>query len=112
MGNEEKHILHKDDTVNLNKVDDTVERISDERKDEILHNFEEFKSYLHTRVALGEKLGLDEETLAKAAQKVAEHLAQTEDPRNAEENLLKELWKVGDDQQKHQLAHMLIKLVQ
>ncbi|SDN37617.1 Protein of unknown function [Fictibacillus solisalsi] len=112
MDNEEKHILHKDDTINLNNVDDTVDRISDERKDEILHNFAEFKSYLHTRVALGEKLGLDEETLAKAAQKVAEHLAQTEEPRNAEENLLKELWKVGDDQQKHQLAHMLIKLVQ
>jgi hypothetical protein len=112
MSNEEKHILHKDDTVNLNKVDDTVARISDERKDEILQNFTEFKSYLHTRVALGEKLGLDEETLAKAAQKVAEHLAQKEEPRNAEENLLRELWKVGDEQQKHQLAHMLIKLVQ
>ncbi|MCQ6267023.1 DUF3243 domain-containing protein [Fictibacillus sp. WQ 8-8] len=112
MGNEEKHILHKDDTVNINKVDDTVGRISDERKDEILRNFSEFKSYLHTRVALGEKLGLDEETLAKAAQKVADHLAETEEPRNAEENLLKELWKAGDENQRHQLAHMLVKLVQ
>lgn len=112
MGNEEKHILHKDDTVNLNKVDNAVDRISDSRKDEILQNFAEFKSFLHTRVALGEKLGLSEETLAKAAQKVADHLAENEEPRNAEENLLKELWKVGDEQQRHQLAHMLVKLVQ
>lgn len=112
MGNEEKHILHKDETVNLNKVDNAVDRISDSRKDEILQNFSEFKSFLHTRVALGEKLGLSEETLAKAAQKVADHLAKSEEPRNAEENLLKELWKVGDEQQRHQLAHMLVKLVQ
>jgi hypothetical protein len=33
-------------------------------------------------------------------------------PRNAEENLLKELWKVGRDEEKHMLAHMLVRLAQ
>ncbi|EIT85842.1 hypothetical protein A374_08404 [Fictibacillus macauensis ZFHKF-1] len=112
MGTEDRHILHKDEQVDLTNVDQAMDAMTDEQMKPILESFEHFKEYLHTRVSLGEKLGLSEETLAKAAKKVADHLAQTEQPRNAEEQLLQALWSVGNEQEKQGLAHMLIKLVQ
>ncbi len=38
------------------------------------------------------------------------YLAKHEEPRNSEEKLLQELWKVGDKDERHKLAHMLVKL--
>ncbi|MFC7372845.1 DUF3243 domain-containing protein [Fictibacillus iocasae] len=108
---ENNHMMTKNQEVDTSKVEETVSRMDEGKKDEILSNFTEFKSYLHKRVQLGEKLGMDEEALAKTAEKVAGYLAEHEEPRNAEENLLKELWKVGDQEQRHKLAHMLVNLV-
>jgi hypothetical protein len=108
---ESKHMVDKERDVDMSKVEDTVSRMDEGKKDEILASFEEFKSYLHSKVEIGEKMGMSEETLAKTAEKVADYLAAHEDPRNAEENLLKELWKVGEQEERHKLAHMLVRLV-
>ncbi|SDD33542.1 Protein of unknown function [Priestia aryabhattai B8W22] len=94
------------------KVEGAINSMSEEKKEDILSSFEGFKSYLGDKVSKGEKLGMNEEQLAKTAQKVAEYLAKHEEPRNREENLLQELWKVGDKEQQHHLAHMLVRLVQ
>ncbi|WP_342599713.1 DUF3243 domain-containing protein [Psychrobacillus sp. FSL H8-0483] len=98
-----------------NNIDDRVEAklgsISSEEKEEILKNFSTFKSYLSGKVAAGEKMGLSEEVLAKATEKVAGYLANHEEPRNREEHLLQQLWKNGDKEQQHALSHMLLKLV-
>jgi hypothetical protein len=68
--------------------------MSEEKKEDILSSFEGFKSYLGDKVSKGEKLGMNEEQLAKTAQKVADYLAKHEEPRNREENLLHELWRL------------------
>ncbi|UYP10013.1 DUF3243 domain-containing protein [Priestia megaterium] len=94
------------------KVEGAINSMSEEKKEDILSSFEGFKSYLGDKVSKGEKLGMNEEQLAKTAQKVADYLAKHEEPRNREENLLYELWKVGDKEQQHHLAHMLVRLVQ
>lgn len=94
------------------KVEGAINSMSEEKKEDILSSFEGFKSYLGDKVSKGEKLGMNEEQLAKTAQKVADYLAKHEEPRNREENLLHELWKVGDTEQQHHLAHMLVRLVQ
>ena len=86
--------------------------MDDGRADEILGNFNEFKTYLSKRIELGKKAGLNEEQLATTAQKVADCLAEKVEPRNREEQLLKELWKVGNEQEQHMLAHMLVKLAE
>ncbi|MFC3804243.1 DUF3243 domain-containing protein [Cohnella sp. GCM10012308] len=109
---ESQHIIDKEEQIDTSKVGDTISRIDAPKKDEILSNFESFKSYLNRRIALGESLGLSEEQLAQVAEKVADYLAAHEDPRNAEENLLKELWKVGEQDERHKLAHMLVRLAQ
>jgi len=109
---ESQHIIDKEEQIDTSKVGDTISRIDAPKKDEILSNFQSFKSYLKRRIALGESLGLSEEQLAQVAEKVADYLAEHEDPRNAEENLLKELWKVGEQDERHKLAHMLVRLAQ
>ncbi|MEK0316458.1 DUF3243 domain-containing protein [Cohnella sp. 56] len=109
---ESQHIIDKEEQIDTSKVGDTISRIDAPKKDQILNDFESFKSYLHKRIALGESLGLSEEQLAQVAEKVADYLAGHEDPRNAEENLLRELWKVGEQDERHKLAHMLVRLAQ
>lgn len=98
-----------------NKIDERVEQklnsISTEEKEEILKNFSTFTSYLSGKVTAGEKMGLSDEVLAKATEKVAGYLANHEEPRNREEHLLQQLWKNGDKDQQHALSHMLLNLV-
>lgn len=93
------------------KVQEELNKIDPEKKDEILKNFTTFKSYLADKVAKGEKLGLGEEQLAKTTEMVANYLANHEEPKNREEHLLQELWKSGDKEQQHSLAHMLLNMV-
>ncbi|GGA42618.1 DUF3243 domain-containing protein [Paenibacillus physcomitrellae] len=105
---EHNHVVNKEGELALNKVDDALNRIDEERKDEILNSFNEFKSYLRKRIELAQNIGLNEEAIAVAAEKVAGYLAKQEEPRNAEEKLLRELWNAGNKEQQHALAHMLV----
>jgi len=93
------------------KVQEELNKINPEKKDEILSSFSTFKSYLADKVSKGEKLGLGEEQLAKTTEMVANYLADHEEPKNREEHLLQELWKSGDKEQQHALAHMLLNMV-
>ncbi|RLQ97151.1 DUF3243 domain-containing protein [Falsibacillus albus] len=95
----------------LGKVEEKLKHVDGEEKEQILQSFDDFKQYLADKVELGEKLGLNEEQLAMAAEKIADHLAKREDPKNREEHLLNELWSVGSKEQQHHLAHMLVRLV-
>ena len=94
-----------------NNINSKVANMDSEKKDDILQNFDNFTEYLEGKVELGKKLGMDEEKLAQSAEKVGDYLSRREEPRNREEKLLQELWKVGNEEQRHQLAHMLVKLV-
>jgi hypothetical protein len=104
-------MVDKNERLHEDEVKSTVDRIPAEERDQILENFEGFKEYLGKRVRLGEKMGMSEEQLAKTAEKVADYLAENEEPRNREEKLLKELWNTGNEEQQHMLAHMLVRMV-
>lgn len=93
------------------KVQEELSLIDTEKKDEILKNFNQFKQYLSGKVSVGENLGLSEEQLTKTTEIVADYLARHEEPRNREENVLMELWKVGSKEEQQTLAHMLLKMV-
>ena len=96
---------------NINKqVEDKLKNTDDKKKEQILADFSVFINYLGDKVEIGEKMGLSEERIAKLAEKVAGYLAKKEDPKNSEEYLLQRLWHVGDKEQQHMLAHMLVKL--
>ncbi|WP_047155215.1 DUF3243 domain-containing protein [Aneurinibacillus tyrosinisolvens] len=109
---ENNHMVHQNGDVDTNKVENVMGRMSSERKDDILQNFNSFKNYLGDKMELGQKLGMNEEMLAKTAEKVAGYLAANEEPRNREEYLLQQLWLSGEQDQRHQLAHLLVRMVQ
>ncbi|WLV23727.1 DUF3243 domain-containing protein [Aciduricibacillus chroicocephali] len=90
---------------------DHLQQMDNEKKEDILENFDKFKGYLSKQVERGEKMGMDEEQLAKTAETVANHLSKHEEPKNREEYLLQQLWKAGDKDQQHALAHLLVNLV-
>lgn len=93
-----------------NKAEETVKEMNRKTIQEKLENFDEFKSYLSSKIEVGKNLGMDEEQLAKSAEKVAGYLASNAEPQNREEALLQELWKVRNEEERHKLAHMLVKL--
>ncbi|MGG1397674.1 DUF3243 domain-containing protein [Bacillus salipaludis] len=95
---------------NPNKAEEAVRNMDKSEMYDKLENFNEFKSYLHNKISVGKKLGMNEEQLAKSAEKVADYLAKNTEPQNREEVLLQELWKVGNEEEQHKLAHMLVKL--
>ena len=92
------------------QVEVALESFSTDEKNDILKSFTTFKDYLSDKVKIGEKMGLSDETLVKATEKVAGYLAANEEPRNREEHLLQQLWKTADKDQQHALSHMLLKL--
>ncbi|UUZ85473.1 DUF3243 domain-containing protein [Paenibacillus sp. P26] len=109
---EKNHVLEKNGEVTTSHVDDAIQKMDAGRKDEILQSFESFKSYLRKRIELAEHIGLNEEQMAVMAEKIGDYLAAHEEPRNSEEKLLQELWKAGRQEERHKLAHMLVRLVQ
>lgn len=92
-------------------INDQMSNLSGHEVSEILENFNSFKQYLSDKVELGEKLGLSEESLMKATQHVANYLANHEQPRNREEQVLMELWKTASEEEQRSLASMLLKMV-
>lgn len=109
---EHNHVVDKDGDIEPGKVGAAISRIEPSERDRILRNFEEFKGYLHRRVRMAESIGMSEEQMAVIAQKVADYLSSHEEPRNNEELLLQELWKAGTEEERHVLAHMLLRLAQ
>ncbi|MRX71164.1 DUF3243 family protein [Bacillus lacus] len=111
MANNE-HVVNQNGEVDNSKVENVMDRMGNEKQEEILQNFDNFKSYLNEKVELGKKLGMGEEQLAKTAEKVAGYLSSNVEPKNREEKLLQELWRTGDKDQQHALAHMLVRMVE
>ncbi|RED58033.1 DUF3243 domain-containing protein [Cohnella lupini] len=109
---EYNHVVDKDGDIDPSKVDRAISNIDAGERDRILRDFDEFKGYLGKRIKMAESIGLGEEQMAVIAQKVADYLASHEDARNSEEKLLQELWKVGTEEERHKLAHMLVRLAQ
>jgi hypothetical protein len=77
----------------------------------VLDQFEKWKSFLHDRVEKARKAGMSDETIANLAYQIGEFLDEHVDPKNEEERLLKELWDVGDEQERKTIARLMMKLV-
>lgn len=92
------------------KTEEKLKDMSSEKRQEILDNFQGFMDYLKKQINRGEKLGLNEEQLAKAAEKVAGYLNKHEEPQNREEYVLNQMWNVAKDDEKHAIAHVLVRL--
>lgn len=108
---DKENFMNKDGSIETERIEKKMEAMSPEKKDDILDNFNRFKTYLNDKVQMGERMGMDEHQLASAAEKVANYLARNEEPQNREQHLLKEMWLVADEDERHKLAHVLVRLV-
>jgi hypothetical protein len=77
----------------------------------VLKSFDKWKQFLGERVSQAELVGMNEETVTKLAFQIGEYLQDKIDPQNDEERVLKELWDVGNEQERKTLAHLMVKLV-
>lgn len=98
---------------NMNNPEEEARSIDQEDKEQILQSYDKFINYLGKQVSRGEKMGMDEDQLAKAATKLSDYLASNEEPRNREEQVLKELWKATEnDDEKKTVARALVRTAQ
>jgi hypothetical protein len=77
----------------------------------VLDNFEQWKSFLGERLEQAAGKGLDSGAVSDMAYRIGDYLANEVEPRNDEEKLLAELWKVADEQEQHTIANLMIKMV-
>ena len=78
----------------------------------VLSTFEKWKSFLSEKVEQAKSSGMGEEMIEKLAFQIGEFLDNKVDPKNDEERVLKELWDVGDNDDRKTIARLMIKLVE
>ncbi|SDT47309.1 Protein of unknown function [Paenibacillaceae bacterium GAS479] len=77
----------------------------------VLSNFDSWKEFLAERLEQGKKLGLSEEAIGNLAYEIGSFLDEKVDPKNEEQRVLKEIWDVGDENERKTIARLMVKLV-
>jgi hypothetical protein len=78
----------------------------------VLTNFDTWKDFLKERVDQAKNIGLNEETISKLAFEIGSFLNEKVDPKNEQQRALKEIWDVGDEEERKTIARLMVKLVQ
>ncbi|MDP5273507.1 DUF3243 domain-containing protein [Chengkuizengella axinellae] len=78
----------------------------------VLETFDKWKHFLADRVEQAKKAGMGEDTISKLAFQIGEFLDDKVDPKNPEERLLKELWDVGNEEERKTMSKLMVKLVE
>ena len=78
----------------------------------VLDQFESWKKFLKDRVAQGKNMGLSEDTISNLAYEIGSFLDERVDPKNEEQAVLKQLWEVGDENDRHTIAKLMVKLAE
>ena len=76
----------------------------------VVSNFDAWKKFLGDRVAQAEKLGISEDVINKLAYEIGDFLDEKVDPANPSNRALKELWDVGDEDERRTIAKLMVKL--
>lgn len=77
-----------------------------------MDDWSEWRETLAKAVNIGHSMGLSDEEIADKAEMIGDFLANNVDPQNPEQKVLKELWESADERQQHELAKLLINMVQ
>lgn len=76
----------------------------------VLSNFDKWKEFLGNRVKNAEAAGMSENMITEFATEIGNYLSDKIDPENKEERVLKELWDVADENERHTIAGLMVKL--
>ncbi|QOY34538.1 DUF3243 domain-containing protein [Anaerobacillus isosaccharinicus] len=77
----------------------------------VLDNWDQWKGFLSERLQQAEQEGMNQQVVNDVAYQVGEYLAQQVDPKNEQERVLADLWKVASEEEQHAIANMMVKLV-
>lgn len=77
---------------------------------ELGQKWHKWKEILGDAVGLGERTGMEEETINNAAFRLGDFFANNMDPANDEQRLMKELWDEGNDEEKKTLATLMARV--
>ncbi|WP_100010901.1 DUF3243 domain-containing protein [Lentibacillus sediminis] len=78
----------------------------------VLDNFDSWKGFLSNKLQQAQQQGMSQQTISNVASDVGDYLAQSVDPKNPEEAVLRELWNAASEQEQHAIANTMVKLVQ
>lgn len=78
----------------------------------VLTNYDTWKQFLADRVEQAKKIGLSEDTISKLAFEIGSFLDERVDPKNEEQRAVKELWDVGDEQERQTIARLMVKVAE
>jgi transcriptional antiterminator len=76
----------------------------------VVRNFDTWKKFLGERVLQAQKMGMSEDTISKLAYEIGDFLDEKVDPQNAANRTLKELWDVGNKEERQTIARLMVKL--
>jgi Protein of unknown function (DUF3243) len=77
----------------------------------VLDNFEQWKSFLGERLDAVEGNATAGGAVSEMAFRIGNYLANEVEPRNEQEKLLADLWKVASEDEQHTIANLMVKLV-
>ncbi|WP_010282286.1 DUF3243 domain-containing protein [Bacillus timonensis] len=78
----------------------------------VLDNFEEWKDFLGDRLQHAKSEGMDQNVINDMAHQLGDYLASEVEPKNAQEKVLRDLWKVASEEEQQAIANVMVKLVQ
>lgn len=76
----------------------------------IAKSFEKWQDFLGKGASFLEKLGLSDDNIAGLAKGMGDFLAGAVDPENPQQRVLKDLWDSADDNEKHTLAKLIMRM--
>ncbi len=75
-----------------------------------VQSFHKWQDFLGKGAAFLEKLGLSDDNIAGLAKGMGDFLASSVDPENPQQRVLKDLWDSADNEEKHILARLVLRM--
>jgi Protein of unknown function (DUF3243) len=78
---------------------------------DLIEDFDKWKETLKRAVNISKAMGMSEDTITNIAKRIGDFLEDRVDPENREQRLLKHLWEAASPEERHTLAHIIVKMV-
>ncbi|HEX3015689.1 MAG TPA: DUF3243 domain-containing protein [Desulfobacteria bacterium] len=75
-----------------------------------VESFDKWQEFLGKGAQFMEKLGVSSDNVAGIAKGVGDFLASSIDPENSQQRVLKDLWDSANDNEKHTLASLVMRM--
>lgn len=73
--------------------------------------FDKWKDFLGDKVNQAERAGMSDEMVNKVAYHIGDFLSDKVEPKNSEQQVLKDLWDAGTEDEQRALARLMVKMV-